>query len=81
MHGVGHPFAVKAFRTFGLSPFVPTLSQIIPDPDFPTVAFPNPEEGKGALQLAMKTAQESGATIILANDPDGSTSFFFNKYL
>lgn len=42
----------------------------MPDPEFPTVRFPNPEEGKGALFLAMKTADEQGASIILANDPD-----------
>jgi len=41
-----------------------------PDPDFPTVKFPNPEEGKSALDLSIRTANESDSTIILANDPD-----------
>ncbi|KAJ3090062.1 Phosphoglucomutase-2 [Quaeritorhiza haematococci] len=70
MHGVGHAYAVKAFEAFGLPPFVGVKEQIVPDPDFPTVAYPNPEEGKGALSLAMKTADAAGASIILANDPD-----------
>ena len=41
-----------------------------PDPDFPTVAFPNPEEGKGALSLAIRTADLNMAPIVIANDPD-----------
>lgn len=44
--------------------------QILPDPDFPTVKFPNPEEGKSALDLAIKTADSNNSVIILANDPD-----------
>lgn len=70
MHGVGTPFAVRAFEAFSLPPFVPVKEQILPDPDFPTVAFPNPEEGKGALNLAIQTAEKADANIILANDPD-----------
>lgn len=70
MHGVGHQFSVKAFEQFGLKPFIPVVEQIKPDPEFPTVKFPNPEEGKSALDLAIKTANENGASIILANDPD-----------
>lgn len=41
-----------------------------PDPEFPTVKFPNPEEGKSSLQLSIKTANANGSTVILANDPD-----------
>ncbi|CAO3613777.1 unnamed protein product [Mucor hiemalis] len=70
MHGVGHPFAKRAFECFGLPPFVPVEEQVLPDPDFPTVAFPNPEEGKGALNLSIQTAEKAGGTVILANDPD-----------
>ena len=55
---------------FDLSPYSPVKEQCDPDPTFPTVDFPNPEEGAGALRFAMKTANEVGATIILANDPD-----------
>ncbi|KAI7898662.1 uncharacterized protein BX663DRAFT_524309 [Cokeromyces recurvatus] len=70
MHGVGAPFAKRAFESFGLPAFTPVEAQILPDPDFPTVAFPNPEEGKGALTLAIQTAEQVGGSIILANDPD-----------
>ncbi|EGF78536.1 hypothetical protein BATDEDRAFT_35697 [Batrachochytrium dendrobatidis JAM81] len=70
MHGVGLTPALKVFEAFGLSPFVQTAEQVNPDPEFPTVAYPNPEEGKGALTLAMQTADKNGATVIFANDPD-----------
>ncbi|XP_033118420.1 phosphoglucomutase-2-like isoform X2 [Anneissia japonica] len=70
MHGVGLQYAQRAFKSFDLSPFVAVKEQSSPDPDFPTVKFPNPEEGKSALNLAMKTAEENNCSIILANDPD-----------
>ena len=41
-----------------------------PDPDFPTVPFPNPEE-PGALDLALRQARQSSADLVIANDPDG----------
>ena len=41
-----------------------------PDPEFPTVKFPNPEEGKSALNLSIQTAETARSTLILANDPD-----------
>lgn len=44
MHGVGHYFVTKAFKAVGLRPFIPVEEQREPDPDFPTVKFPNPEE-------------------------------------
>uniref|UniRef100_A0AAV1VDX1 Phosphoglucomutase n=1 Tax=Peronospora matthiolae TaxID=2874970 RepID=A0AAV1VDX1_9STRA len=70
MHGVGHVFTSRTFAAFKHKEYVPVQAQLLPDPEFPTVAFPNPEEGKGALQLAMETAEASGARLILANDPD-----------
>lgn len=44
MHGVGHLAAVTAFEAFGLPPFTAVKKQQEPDPEFPTVKFPNPEE-------------------------------------
>jgi len=44
MHGVGYSFAVKAFEAFGFPPFIVVEGQRDPDPEFPTVRFPNPEE-------------------------------------
>ncbi|EMD38678.1 hypothetical protein CERSUDRAFT_113859 [Gelatoporia subvermispora B] len=69
MHGVSHPFMIQAFDTFGFPPFTPVGEQRLPDPEFPTVKFPNPEE-KGALDLALETAEREGANYVLAQDPD-----------
>lgn len=69
MHGIGHPFAKQVFETFELIPFHAVSEQKDPDPTFPTVPFPNPEE-KGALDLAKTFATANGCDIVLANDPD-----------
>ncbi|KAF8892671.1 hypothetical protein BD779DRAFT_1202307 [Infundibulicybe gibba] len=69
MHGVSDSYASQAFSSFGFSPYIPVEQQRLPDPEFPTVRFPNPEE-KGALDLAIKSADNSGATYVLAQDPD-----------
>ena len=70
MHGIGYRLAQPVFETvFGLPPFVSVPAQQEPDPAFPTVPFPNPEE-KGALDLAMACARQHGCSIVLANDPD-----------
>ena len=73
MHGVGGETAMKALDRCGFKNVTVVAEQHEPDPDFPTVAFPNPEE-PGALDLAFKTAREIGADIILANDPDADRS-------
>ena len=70
MHGVGWRACERAYTSFGLQPFVPVPEQVEPNPDFPTVKYPNPEEGKGALECAIATAEANGSTLILANDPD-----------
>jgi phosphomannomutase len=44
MHGVGHVFVDRGFECFGFKPFIPVKEQQHPDPEFPTVKFPNPEE-------------------------------------
>ena len=69
MHGVGWDTASRVFEAAGLPQPVSLAAQQEPDPTFPTVSFPNPEE-PGALDLAMRTACESGAELIVANDPD-----------
>ena len=69
LHGVGRRTFVTAFDRAGFPrPFV-VPAQAEPDPDFPTVSFPNPEE-PGALDLAIATAAEHGADLVVANDPD-----------
>ena len=69
MHGVGLDTARAVFARAGLPAFIPVALQAEPDPDFPTVAFPNPEE-PGALDLAFATARQADADLIVANDPD-----------
>ncbi|KAF3168660.1 Phosphoglucomutase-3 [Orbilia oligospora] len=70
MHGVGLEAAKQVVKILGVEEdFVVVEEQAKPDPDFPTVKFPNPEE-KGALDLAMAAADKHGITIVLANDPD-----------
>jgi len=70
MHGVGYNFARQMFDAFGLIKGIfPIEEQIQPNPEFPTVAFPNPEE-RGALNIAMARAGEAGVNLIVANDPD-----------
>lgn len=46
------------------------MQQRDPDPEFPTVKFPNPEEGRSALDFSILRASEAGCNLILANDPD-----------
>ena len=69
MHGVGWETAAAVFRGAGFAAPITVDAQLHPDPDFPTVAFPNPEE-PGALDLAFGVAREHGADLIIANDPD-----------
>ncbi len=69
MHGVGWRTAREVFARAGFAEPVPVAAQIDPDPAFPTVAFPNPEE-PGAMDLAFATAREAGADLVIANDPD-----------
>lgn len=70
MHGVGLVPMKLAMEKLGLaSQMVVVEAQAQPDPDFPTVKFPNPEE-KGALNLSIETAEAAGVSLILASDPD-----------
>ncbi|TFK55033.1 hypothetical protein OE88DRAFT_1653657 [Heliocybe sulcata] len=69
MHGVSHAILTKVFESLGFPAYIPVKEQEAPNPDFPTVNFPNPEE-KGALDLAMKLGDEVGVSYVLAQDPD-----------
>ena len=69
MHGVGANTFYETVAAAGFPAVIPVAEQCEPDPDFPTVSFPNPEE-KGALDLSFETAQRVGAAAIIAHDPD-----------
>ncbi|WP_344024568.1 phospho-sugar mutase [Streptomyces luteireticuli] len=74
MHGVGRTVLTAAFERAGFPAPLVVAEQADPDPDFPTVAFPNPEE-PGAMDLSFATARDAAARgeapdIIIANDPD-----------
>jgi len=69
MHGVGTETLQRVFAKAGFSAPILVEAQAQPDPDFPTVAFPNPEE-PGAIDLSLETARNSDADLVIANDPD-----------
>ncbi len=69
LHGVGRDTALEALRRAGFTDVHVVGSQAEPDPDFPTVAFPNPEE-PGATDALLALAAEVGADLAIALDPD-----------
>ncbi len=69
MHGVGGATASRILRAAGFTDLHVVPEQAEPDPDFPTVAFPNPEE-PGAVDLALARARAVGADLVVALDPD-----------
>jgi phosphomannomutase len=69
MHGVGTETVQRVFNHAGFATLILVDEQCTPDPEFPTVAFPNPEE-PGAIDLAIKKARDFGADLVIANDPD-----------
>ncbi|SDD81677.1 phospho-sugar mutase [Auraticoccus monumenti] len=69
LHGVGASVVDAVVGAIGITPGQPVAQQVEPDPGFPTVAFPNPEE-PGAIDLALALAAQQGAELVVANDPD-----------
>jgi len=69
LHGVGGVPMMELLTSAGFSAVTPVGVQFLPDADFPTLAFPNPEE-PGALDRAIATADKSSSTLVIANDPD-----------
>ena len=69
MHGVGLETVQAVFKKAGFNQPILVEEQAQPDPDFPTVSFPNPEE-PGAIDLSLAKAKSIGADLVIANDPD-----------
>ncbi len=69
LHGVGHETVQAAFARAGFPAPYAVASQSQPDPEFPTVVFPNPEEA-GAIDAALDLARELEPDLVVANDPD-----------
>ena len=69
LHGVGGTSVLQVLETAGFDAPQVVEQQEQPDPDFPTVSFPNPEE-PGAMDLAMALADRTHADLVVANDPD-----------
>jgi phosphomannomutase len=69
LHGVGLSLVERVVEACGFPPADVVAEQAEPDPTFPTVVFPNPEE-PGAIDLALARATEIGADLVIANDPD-----------
>jgi phosphomannomutase len=70
LHGTAGATCLAALRRAGFADVHEIAEQADPDPDFPTVAHPNPER-EGALDLALTEANRVGADLVLATDPDG----------
>ncbi|VDN02032.1 unnamed protein product [Thelazia callipaeda] len=82
-HGVGLPYVTKMMEVFKFRSknIVIVQEHAKPDPDFPTVPFPNPEEGLKVLKIPISVADQHNSTIILANDPDADRCQVAEKQL
>lgn len=70
IHGTTTKLGPEALRAFGFTNIINVPEQDIPDGNFPTVKSPNPEEPE-ALSMAIRKAEETGAVLVMATDPDG----------
>ena len=69
IHGTGVKLIPAVLKEYGFSNIIHVPEQDVVSGDFPTVVSPNPEE-PAALDMAIKKAQETGAELVLASDPD-----------
>ena len=69
IHGTGSTVVPRALREYGFANIIHVPEQDVVSGDFPTVHSPNPEE-PAALALAIAKAEETGADLVLASDPD-----------
>ena len=69
IHGTGSVLVPEILRRIGFTNVHQVDEQIEPDGNFPTVIYPNPEEAE-ALSLSLKKAEEIGAELVMATDPD-----------
>ncbi len=69
LHGTGTPLVPECLKNFGFKNIELVKEQEIPDGNFPTVKSPNPEE-QSALKMALKLAEETDSSLVMATDPD-----------
>ena len=78
LHGTGTRLIKRVFEELGFENLYIVPEQAEPDGEFPTVAYPNPED-KAAFKLALDLAQKVDADLVLANDPDADRLGIFAK--
>ena len=69
LHGTGYRLVPEVLRRIGIKHLYPVEEQMIPDGNFPTAAFPNPELPE-VFALGIKKAEQVNSDLIIANDPD-----------
>ena len=69
LHGVGAETFIQVFKRARFASPILVTEQVVPDPNFPTTPFPNPEES-GSMDMALEYAKKNKADVVIANDPD-----------
>lgn len=78
LHGTGNIPARRVMKEIGFTHVYVVPEQELPDGDFPTVSYPNPE-AKEAFELGLKLAKEKNADLVLATDPDADRLGIYAK--
>ena len=78
LHGAGNVPVQRILKELGFENVYVVPEQELPDGDFPTVSYPNPEDPK-AFELALKLAKKVDADVVLATDPDSDRLGVFSK--